>query len=133
MSAITPQGQLYFEMLQHSYKSADVIAFVEKVHRRVGQPLLLIWDNAPIHRSRSIRKYLEQGAAKYLQIEALPPDAPDLNPDEGVWGYLKRVLLKNESCANVSELKQELKRASTKLRYKRQVLKGCVAQAGLVV
>ena len=43
---------------------------------------------------------LARGPAAQLQLEQLPGYAPELNPDDGVWRYLKRVELKNVVCAS---------------------------------
>ena len=56
--------------------------------------MLVIWDGAPVHRSRAVKERLAQDAARRIQPEQLPGYAPELNPDEGVWRYLKRVELK---------------------------------------
>ncbi len=44
------------------------------------------------------------GAAKRLHLEQLPGYAPDLNPDEGIWNYLKRVELGNVCCRDLQHL-----------------------------
>lgn len=133
ISAITPSGHLYFEMKATSYKSEDVVAFLKKLRRQIGKKLLIIWDGAPIHQAQAIRDYLAGGATRYIQLEKLPGYAPDLNPDEGIWGYLKRVELKNVCCADLNELIYQLKRRVMKLRRKPHIIRACVAQAGLTL
>ena len=65
--------------------------------------LLVIWDGAPIHRAQPVRDFLAQGAAARLQLEQLPGYAPELNPDEGIWHYLKHVELRNLCCADLND------------------------------
>ena len=48
-----------------------------------------------------MKEWLAQGAARRIQLEQLPGYAPELNLDEGVWRYLKRVELKNLVCADL--------------------------------
>jgi transposase len=70
--------------------------------------LVVIWDGSPIHRGHEIKAFLKRGAAKRLQLFQLPGYAPDLNPDEGIWNYLKRVefevlpIVKTTICQNLS-------------------------------
>jgi transposase len=64
------------------------------------------------------------------QVEQLPGYAPELNPDEGIWNYLKRVELKNVCCSTLAQLGAELTRAKERLRHKRQVIRGCIARCG---
>jgi hypothetical protein len=61
----------------------------------------------------------------------LPGYAPDLNPDEGIWQYLKHVELRNVICADIDELRYELRLATARLRQKPDVIPGCMTQAGL--
>jgi len=42
-----------------------------------------------------VKAYLASGAAGRIHLEPFPSYAPELNPDEGIWNYLKRVELKN--------------------------------------
>ncbi len=53
-----------------------------------------------------VKDFLAKGAAARIHLEQLPANAPELNPDEGNWTYLKRVELKNLSCHNLSHLWQ---------------------------
>jgi transposase len=68
-----------------------VVAFLQHRLRRVPGKLLVIWDGALIHRCRAVKQCRAFGAAQRLKLLALPGYAPDLNPDEGVWRWLKRV------------------------------------------
>ena len=64
---------------------------------------------------------------------ATPGYAPDLNPAEGIWNYLKRVELANRCCADLATLGLALRRAKERLRHKRTVLQACFTQAGYQV
>jgi transposase len=92
--------------------------------------LLVIWDGSPIHRNQAVKQFLADGAARRLHLERLPGYAPDLNADEGIWHYLKHVELRNVCCRDLAHLKQELRRATGRLRHKRTVIQGCIRQAG---
>jgi hypothetical protein len=98
MSAITPDGRLFMQMQDHAYRAEDVVRFLQLLLRQIKGKLLVIWDGAPIHRGKVIKAFLARGAAKGLHLEQLPSYAPELNPDEGIWNYLKRVELKNVCC-----------------------------------
>jgi hypothetical protein len=72
------------------------------------------------------------GAAKRLQPDRLPAYAPELNPDEGIRNYLKRVELRNVRCQDLAHLRDELRLAAARLRHKRVVLRACIRQARIV-
>ena len=58
------------------------------------------------------------------------PVGADLNPDESIWNYLKRVELGNLCCPNLEHLQQELIRARERLRHKKEVIRSCSQQWG---
>ena len=115
-----------------SFKGPDVVRFLKHLMRQIPGKLLIIWDGATIHRSRVVKAFLADGAAERIYLERLPGYAPELNPDEGVWNYLKRVELKNVVCCDLTRLRNELRKAIARLRYKPTVIRGCIAQTGLI-
>lgn len=127
ISAITPTGELYLGMQTAAYDSADIIAFLEQLLGTIAGKLLIIWDGAPIHRSQAIKTFLAAGAAERLWLERLPGYAPDLNPDEGIWHYLKHVELKNVCCHDLCQLGQELTAAVERLSAKPEIITACFA------
>jgi hypothetical protein len=50
-----------------------------------------------------------------------------------MWKHLNYVVLKNVCCRNVSELREELRKAKERLRHKKHVLLGCIRQPGFEV
>ena len=118
ISGITPAGDLYMMVQEQAYKSPDVVRFLEHLQRHIPGKLLILWDGSPIHRSQVIKEYLGSGAAARIHLEQLPGYAPELNPDEGIWKYLKCVELKNVCCRDMSHLRHELRKAKERLRHK---------------
>ncbi len=101
ISGITLDGRLLLQMQAHAYTAEGVVTFLRALLDQVAGHLTVIWDGAPIHRSRVIKDFLREGAAKRVHLERLPGYAPDLNPDEGIWNYLKRVELANVCCRDL--------------------------------
>ena len=114
-----------------AYRSPDVVKYLEHLLQHIPGKLLIIWDRSPIHRAKVIKDYVSRGAATRIHLEHFPAYAPELNPDEGIWNYLKRVELKNLACQNLSELRTELRRAKERMRHKVDVITACVDHAGL--
>ena len=81
---------LYFLMYAHNIRREEVRQFLGHLLKHLRGPVIVIWDNAKIHKGESIREALRRHRRLYL--EALPPYAPELNPDEGVWGHAERGL-----------------------------------------
>jgi transposase len=130
ISGITLDGRLFMQTQEPAYTAEAVVGFLRVLLRKIRGKVLVIWDGSPIHKGQAIKDFLKAGAAKRLHLERLPGYAPDLNPDEGLWNYLKRVELKNRCCRDLAELRLELRRAKERLRHKRHVIRSCSAQCG---
>jgi len=130
MSGITPTGKLFMRVQKDSYKGKDVVRFLKHLLANITGKILLIWDRSPIHRAKEVKTFLFNGAAKRLHIEQLPAYAPELNPDEGIWNYLKNVELRNICCTNLKGLNYELLKAKERLRHKKDIILACIKQPG---
>jgi transposase len=130
MGGITPEGKLYLMVQERAYRGEDVVGFLKHLAQHMAGKLLVLWDGAPIHRSQVVKEYLSNSAAGRIHLEQLPGYAPELNPTEGIWNYLKRVELKNLCCQSISHLNYELRKAADRLRHKTQVILGCIQQPG---
>jgi transposase len=133
ISGITPDGRLLLSVQEQALRSPDVVRFLQHLLRHIPGPLLVIWDGSPIHRGQPVKDFLASGGAARLQLEPLPAYAPELNPDEGIWQYLKHVELRNVCCPTLWDLRHELRLAVARLRHKRHVIRGCIAHAGCAV
>ena len=130
MSGLSEDGRLLLTVQERPFRGPDVVRLLQHLLRHVSGKLLGIWDGAPSHRARVVKNFLAQGAAARLHLEQLPGYAPELNPDEGIWHYLKHVELRNLCCDDLAELRGELRLALHRLRRKPHVLRGCIAQCG---
>jgi len=130
ISAISPTGKLYLTIQDTAFDSDGVVAFLKLLLEQITGKLLIIWDGAPIHRSQTIQQFLADGAAARIWLARLPGYAPDLNPDEGIWHYLKHVELKNTCCADLADLRQKLTSATVQLQGKPEIVKACFVRSG---
>src|SRR3984893_11368385 len=130
IGALTPEGRIFMQTQDHSYKGPDVVRFLQLLLREIPGNLLVIWDGASIHRCQAIKDFVAQGGAKRIHLERLPAYAPELNPQEGVCNLLKRVELKNVCCLDLQHVQRELRRAKERLRHRKPILRQCFAHAG---
>lgn len=131
MSAITSHGWLFTLVRDESLTSVESVRFLKHLLAQLDRKLLVIWDGSPIHRGKEVKAYLADGATKQIHLERLPPYAPDLNPDEGVWNHLKYVELRNVCCLDLLHLRHQLDLAVTRLRRKPHLIQAFFAGAGL--
>ena len=130
IGGLTATGRLLLQMQEDAFRGPTIVRFLQQLLRHLPGKLLVIWDGASIHRAQPVKDFLAAGAAARLQLEVLPGYAPELNPIEGVWRYLKHVELRNFGCDDLPELRRELGLAAKRLRRKRHVLAGCMTQCG---
>lgn len=131
MTGTTMSGQLYTLVRARSFGSADSVVFLHHLARHLGK-VLVIWDRSPIHHGE-VREFLSEGGVATVHLEWLPPYAPDLNPNEGVWQHLKHVEMRNLCCADLDHLRRELHWATMRLRSKPHLVKACYLGAGLAI
>jgi transposase len=131
ISGVTQDGRLFLQVRRASFDADAVVAFLRVLLRKIAGKILIIWDGSPIHRARAIKDFLKRGAARRLWLEQLPGYAPDLNPDEGIWNYLKRVELGNLCSPDLPTLELQLIRARERLRHKHHIIRSCFSACGL--
>lgn len=64
-----------------------MLVFLAKLLRTIPGPIVLVWDNHPIHRRRLVTAFIE--AHPRLHAFHFPTYAPELNPVEGLWTQSK--------------------------------------------
>jgi transposase len=133
IAAVTPSGRLFLKTYAHSITSREVVAFLIQLQRLIPGLLLVLWDGSPTHRSQVVKEYLASGATKRLQLERFPGYAPELNPTEWVWSYLKLADLANIACDQLSELEAHLSKAKKRLQRKPNLIQAFIRDAGYEV
>ena len=88
LSLISPRGRLWFRCFKKDLDSALFIEFLKALLRDIRGHIILILDKHPAHVSAATRRFLEKKKTRITSYH-LPSYAPDMNPDEHVWGYLK--------------------------------------------
>ena len=93
----------YFATEVGGYFSADkVVAFLRDLLRHLRGKVVVLWDGGPNHTGPLVREFLARN--KRLRLERLPAYAPDLNPVEAVWSWLKWGRLANFAPDHLDEL-----------------------------
>ena len=120
---MSPEGQLYFRRQDRPLNADDVVGLLEHLRREVPGRLVIIWAGAPIHRRRTVRQLLTNGASQRLHLARLPAYAPELNPGEGLWQQLNGVERRHVGCFNLPHLRHELRDAGKRVRRKPRLIK----------
>jgi transposase len=97
-------AQLAFHIHPGSYDTDRLIQVLGELRRFLGgEKATLLWDGLPAHRSRAMRAWLAT-QRHWLVTERLPAYAPELNPVEGLWSWLKGVQLANLTSPTLAQV-----------------------------
>lgn len=129
IAGLTPSNCL-FRLHEGSIKKEELVEFLKALKAHLKRPLLVIWDGAKTHRSHVVRNYLDS-LDGHIQIAFLPPYAPDLNPVEYLWAWLKRHALANYCPDNLSELQMTARNKLKSAQKRPSIIAACWAQADL--
>lgn len=98
---------LRFALLPHNVHGEDVVDFLRQLKKQIRGPLTVLWDGSQVHRrSKVVQAYLAEHPE--IVTEDLPAYAPELNPDELVWGWTKHSRLANLAAQHTDELAERV-------------------------
>jgi transposase len=110
-------------------RQEQVIAFLRDLLRHLRGQIFLIWDRLNAHRGKKVQVFLAQRPR--LHTEFLPPYAPELNPNEYGWAYLKCRRLPNYAPTEVAQLERTARRATKQIGGQQDLLRGFVRATNL--
>jgi transposase len=119
---------LYFHLHRENISQVEVVLFLLYLLRQIRGPIVLLWDGGGIHTGELTRAFLDRHPR--LHVETFPAYAPELNPDERVWGHCKAALA-NGRPDNLDELMATLERLSNKARQRPPLLRSFVTGSDL--
>ena len=88
-SAVNSKGGFWFATYKGGMSAELFVAMLKLMLRGRRRPLYLILDSLPAHKAKVVSDYVKSTDGK-LKLFFLPGYAPELNPDELVWSYVKR-------------------------------------------
>ena len=129
--AVTPDGRLYARHFRGSISSQRVILALRHFRRKVGAPLLVVWDRLNAHRARRTAAFLAAHPRDFA-VAYLPAYAPELNPEELCNACVKRAI-SNALPDSISDLHRLARREFRRLQHRPDLIVGCFRHAGLPV
>jgi len=130
ISGVSTKGRLYILVRRGTMATPQVLVFLRHLLRHVRGRIILVWDNITPHKSAAVRQFVYDHRRR-LSLEYLPPYAPELNPDEWVWRYLKQVELANFAPRHVGELKIGLRKATQRIRMRPELMRSFLEASDL--
>jgi putative transposase len=103
------EGRLgfYFATAPNGFFTAGkVVGFLRDLLRHLRGNVTVVWDRGGNHKGPVVRDFLRRN--RRLRLEMLPAWAPDHNPVEAVWSWLKYGELANYTPEGVGPLDDEV-------------------------
>ena len=121
---------IYFRLYPGTIRSEQVIEFLRHLLRHIPGKLLVIWDGLQSHRSKLVKEFVATTNGR-LELERLPAYAPELNPVEYIWGYMKHHELPNFCPKTFGELGYYGRKALRRIRRRPTLITAFWQQAEL--
>ena len=122
--------RLYFRLHPNANINAErVVGFLGQLLAQVDEPMVLIWDRLNAHRAYLAQDFLAEH--RQLTTEFFPPYAPELNPIEYVWSYLKLNPLANLAFFDLEQLTTTARRHARSLQRKPDLLRSFLRHSPL--
>ena len=114
-----------------NFHGDSVVTFIDTVRRAILKPITLLWDGIRIHGAEPVATYLAKH--RTIVVEPFPPCAPELNPVDKVWGYVKYDRLPNFAPPNLAELRTGITAEFSRLQQRPHLLEALFRRTGLTL
>ncbi|WP_404294533.1 transposase (plasmid) [Microvirga sp. RSM25] len=128
---ITPDGHLYARHFRTSIPSQTVISALRSFRRKVGTPLLVVWNRLNAHRSQVTTAFIAAHPQDFA-VAYLPAYAPELNSEEQCNAFVKRAM-ENALPGSVADLHLLAPREFSRLQRRPEMIVSFFRHAGLSV
>ena len=124
-------ARLFFRLHPHvNINGPRIREFLHQLRRQLRGPVVLLWDRLAGHRSGPARGFAAQNPRFHFVF--LPPYAPELNPVEGVWSWLKCNPLANYAPVDAAELNRRAHGHARALQRRPKLLRGFLKNSPLL-
>ncbi len=121
----------YFHLLSDNanFNGKSIADFLNSVRCRIRHPFIVIWDQIPIHQSYPVEQYLKHHPD--VRTELFPPYAPELNPVDYVWAYIKHGRLANFCPSCLDQLRETVTNELSRVKKRPELLNSFFRATGL--
>jgi len=121
--------RLYFRLyLDANIVGEDVVGFLRLLRRQIGT-FCLLWDHLQAHRARLTQEFLQNTPA--IHPAYFPSYAPELNPMEYGWCWLKTKPMANLACLDLDTLALTTRHYGRSLQHRQTLLRSFIRHSPL--
>jgi len=105
---LSRNGKLKVYSTNENINSDMIIECIDEVAAQVTRPTVLVFDNAPWHKSQKVLSKQKEWAQNNVYLFFLPTYSPHLNLIETLWRKMKYEWLRAEDYESVKTLKEAI-------------------------
>ena len=122
ISAVNAKGEFWYNVYTGKLNACRFVEFLQGFMKGRREHVFLVVDGHPSHKAKTVAAYIKSLAGK-LELHFLPPYAPDLNPDEFVWGYAKTNGVSKKPLRQNESLKERVQSDLEAIKQSKQLVK----------
>ena len=122
ISAVNARGEFWAATYTGKLDAEAFVAFLQNfLDSRTGKVFLVV-DGHPAHKANVVKAYVKSLQGR-LELHFLPPYAPDLNPDEFVWSYMKNHGVSKKPLKQNESLRKRVENDLTAIQQDRKLVR----------
>ena len=122
ISAVNARGEFWAATYDGKLNAESFVLFVQNFMKGRPGKLFLVVDGHPSHTAKAVKHYVESLEGR-LELHRLPSYAPDLNPDEYVWSYMKKNGVSKKPLKQNEALRKRVEEDLVKIKSDRRLVR----------
>ena len=122
ISAVNARGAFWAVSYDGKLNAASFVLFLQNFMEGQSGKVFLVLDGHPAHKAKVVQRYVESLEGR-LELHPLPTYAPDLNPDEFVWGYMKNNGVSKKPLKQGESLRKRVEEDLIKIQFNRPLVR----------
>jgi len=122
ISAVNARGEFWAVTYPGKLNAESFVAFLRNFLKGRTGKVFLVVDGHPAHKAGVVQSYVQSLEGR-LELHFLPPYAPDLNPDEFVWSYMKANGVSKKPLKQNESLQQRIEEDLNKVKSDRKLVR----------
>jgi transposase len=132
--AMSPEDKTlgwHYYMLEKNtnFRGPAVVDFLKRLRNAIPGPIAIVWDQIIIHSCTAVEEYMSTNPG--IRFEPFPPYAPELNPVDRAWFYIKYDRIPNYAPASTDLLRKTVGKELRRLQTRPQLLESFIKQSKL--
>jgi transposase len=112
-----------------NFRGYLIVPFLDRIHSKCNGEVRIVWDSIKIHLAEPVNNFFDTHPK--IKVYYFPEYAPELNPVDNIWGYIKYNRLANFCPRNLEELRKHVKSELFRIQKRPDLLESMFRHTGL--